>query len=201
MGVDASFTLAEIQRNTREENKLIKEGLGDSLWNDNPAKKRQKDTDAAWTQKGGQRYFGYKLHVAVCLASKLIKSVITTPANVHDSQVISPLIKDCDAGKYLYADSAYSGQKQLSEIVSSKLIPAVCEKGRINNPLTDEQKESNRKKSKIRSRVEHVFAYLAHWGVDKIRSIGIKRADAHHHLVAWCYNLKRLITLDIEIPF
>ena len=115
--------------------------------NDNPAKKRQKDTEAAWTQKGGQRYFGYKLHAAVCLVSKLIKSVVTTPACVHDSQVISPLITDSDAGKYLYADSAYSGQKQLSEIVNSKLIPAVCEKGKRNNPLTNEQKKSQTAKN------------------------------------------------------
>ena len=201
LGVDSSFTLVPIQRNTREENKLIKEGYGETLWNDNPAKKRQKDINAAWTQKGGQRYFGYKLHASVCLVSKLIKSVLTTPACVHDSQVISPLITDSDAGKYLYADSAYSGQKQLSEIVNSKLIPAVCEKGRRNNPLTNEQKESNRQKSKIRARVEHVFGRLAHFGADEIRTIGIKRADAHHHLVAFFYNTMQLINLGIKIKF
>ena len=37
--VDASFTIAPRQRNTREENKKIKEGNGDELWNDKPNKK------------------------------------------------------------------------------------------------------------------------------------------------------------------
>ena len=154
LGVDSSFTLVPIQRNTREENKLIKEGYGETLWNDNPAKKRQKDIEAAWTQKGGQRYFGYKLHAAVCLVSKLIKSVVTTPACVHDSQVISPLITDSDAGKYLYSKPAYSGQKQLQVISELKTNSGCLQKRRRNNPLTNEQKESNRQKSKIRARVE-----------------------------------------------
>ena len=48
--VDASFTVAPSQRNTREENKAIKEGRGDELWNDNPHKKRHKDIDARWTR-------------------------------------------------------------------------------------------------------------------------------------------------------
>jgi transposase, IS5 family len=49
--IDASFTVAPRQRNTREENKKIKEGKGDELWNDKPNKKRHKDIDARWTKK------------------------------------------------------------------------------------------------------------------------------------------------------
>jgi hypothetical protein len=37
--VDASFTVAPRQRNTKEENKQIKEGKGDELWKDKPNKK------------------------------------------------------------------------------------------------------------------------------------------------------------------
>ncbi len=37
--VDASFVIAPRQRNTREENKKIKEGKGKELFNDNPHKK------------------------------------------------------------------------------------------------------------------------------------------------------------------
>ena len=59
------------QRNTPDENKRIKAGEGDGLWEPEEGdseedmrrkanKKRQKDTDARWTQKGGQNYFGYK---------------------------------------------------------------------------------------------------------------------------------------------
>ena len=37
--VDASFTIAPRQRNTREENEKIKKREGDDLWNDEPHKK------------------------------------------------------------------------------------------------------------------------------------------------------------------
>jgi len=48
--IDASFTIAPRQRNTREENEKIKKGEGDELWNDNKHKKSHKDIDARWTK-------------------------------------------------------------------------------------------------------------------------------------------------------
>ena len=39
----------------------------------------------------------------------------------------------------------------------------VNEKGYRNKPLTNEQKENNREKSKTRARVEHVFNYIEYW--------------------------------------
>ena len=41
---------------------MFRKALED-LWNDNSNKKKQKDIDARWTQKGGQNYFGYKNHI------------------------------------------------------------------------------------------------------------------------------------------
>ena len=201
IAIDSSFTNVPIQRNTRDENKVIKDGNGDQLWNDHPAKKRQKDIDSRWTQKGGHRYYGYKLHIAVCCLTKLITSMLTTAACVHDSQVIAPLVREEDHGKSLYADSAYSGKKQIDEIKQLNLKPAVCEKGKRNPPLTDEQKKNNREKSKTRARVEHVFAQIAHWDGDILRTIGKKRADSYHHMLVWCYNIKRLMFLGLPLPF
>lgn len=201
IAIDSSFTNVPIQRNTRDENKVIKDGNGDQLWNDQPAKKRQKDIDSRWTQKGGHRYYGYKLHIAVCCLTKLITSMLTTAACVHDSQVIAPLVREEDHGKSLYADSAYSGKKQIDEIKQLNVKPAVCEKGKRNTPLTDEQKKNNREKSKTRARVEHVFAQIAHWDGDILRTIGKKRADSYHHMLVWCYNIKRLMFLGLPLPF
>ena len=201
IAIDSSFTNVPIQRNTRDENKVIKDGNGDQLWNDHPAKKRQKDIDSRWTQKGGHRYYGYKLRIAVCCLTKLITSMLTTAACVHDSQVIAPLVREEDHGKSLYADSAYSGKKQIDEIKQLNLKPAVCEKGKRNTPLTDEQKKNNREKSKTRARVEHVFAQIAHWDGDILRTIGKKRADSYHHMLVWCYNIKRLMFLGLPLPF
>lgn len=60
--IDASFVEVPRQRNTREENKMIKEGKSDELWQDNLHKKCQKDIDARWTKKNNQVYYGYKNH-------------------------------------------------------------------------------------------------------------------------------------------
>jgi IS5 family transposase len=49
--IDASFTVAPRQRNTREENKAIKEGRGDELWNDHPHKKVTKTLMSAGLRK------------------------------------------------------------------------------------------------------------------------------------------------------
>ena len=63
--IDASFTEIPRQRNTREENKMIKDESGDDLWKDQPNKKCHKDIDARWTKKNGDTFYGYKNHVKV----------------------------------------------------------------------------------------------------------------------------------------
>ena len=59
--IDASFTVALRQRNTREENKKIKNGEGDNLWNDKPNKKKHKDVDARWTKKNNEPFYGIRI--------------------------------------------------------------------------------------------------------------------------------------------
>ncbi|MFT5822887.1 MAG: IS5 family transposase [Crocinitomix sp.] len=63
--VDASFTIAPRQRNTKDENAKIKKGEGGDLWNDNTNKKKHKDIDARWTKKNGETFYGYKNHAKV----------------------------------------------------------------------------------------------------------------------------------------
>ncbi len=53
------------QRNTREENAAIKSSDLPEGWQDKPAMRRQKDTDARWTKKHGKSYFGYKNRISV----------------------------------------------------------------------------------------------------------------------------------------
>jgi IS5 family transposase len=188
--VDASFTLAPRQRNTREENKIIKEGKGNDLWNDQPNKKRHKDIDARWTKKNNETYYGYKNHAKVDSKSKLIDNYVVTDASVHDSQTLGDLIDEKDQGQELYADSAYVGQEQV--IDERKMINKVHEKGRRNKPLTEEQKASNNKKSKTRARVEHVFGFMEQSMKGLfVRSVGKKRAEGIIGLINLTYNLYR----------
>ena len=188
--VDASFVLAPCQRNTREENKKIKAGGGDELWNDRPNKKRQKDIDASWAQKGGEDFFGYKVSAKVDGKRKFVKKIVVTTASPHDSKMFPDLMDESDRGQVTFADSAYVGQEETLQKYGLK--DEICEKGYRGNPLTDEQREENRKKSVIRSRVEHVFGFMegAMHGLT-VRTIGIARATAHIFRKYLTYNMFR----------
>jgi len=190
--VDASFTVAPRQRNTREENKMIKEGKGNELWNDKPNKKRHKDIDARWTRKNNETFYGYKNHAKVDTRSKFIDNYEVTDASVHDSQPLDDLLSEEDKGQDFHADSAYTGEEQEKVIKKYKMNNKVNEKGYRNRLLTDEQKSSNREKSKTRARVEHVFGFMEQsMNGLSVRSVGIIRAKGIIGLINLTYNLFR----------
>ena len=193
--VDATFVEVPRQRNTPEENAKIKEGKVPEEWEseENKHKKAQKDTDARWTKKGKDTYYGYKDHVKVDADSKLIVKAETTSANVHDSQVTPELVDEND--KVIYADSAYDGApvaEQLPPTVESR----IHERARRSHPLTEEQKKTNREKSKVRVRVEHVFATMtmSFYGLT-LRCIGKARATFNIALLNLTYNMYRYESL------
>ena len=187
--VDATFVDAPRQRNSRDENEQIKNGEIPEGWENNPHKMSQKDTDARWTKKRDETHYGYKDHVKVDADSKLILDYAVTPANVHDSNEFEEFFNEQDNAAY--ADSAYIGKK-LPEHVKNE----VCEKGYRNKPLTEAQKENNRRKSRIRCRTEHVFGFMtmSMHGLT-VRSIGIKRATFHIGLTNLVYNFCRYSAL------
>lgn len=192
--IDASFIEAPRGRNTREENRKIKQGQGDGLWKDNPHKKTHKDTDARWTKKRDETHYGYKVHAKVDNKSKLIEAHETTPANVHDSNVVPQLLSESDRGQELYADSAYVGREDTLRQAGMK--PVVCEKGYRGCPLTDRQKAANREKSRVRCRVEHVFGFIeGSMGGSVLRSVGMVRAKGHTALTCLVYNMCRYVQI------
>ena len=189
--VDATFVDVPKQRNHRDENRKIKEGAVPEDWKkpENKHKLRQKDTDARWTKKNNETHYGYKDHVKADADSKLITEYSVTPASVHDSQEFIGLLDEND--RVIYADSGYAG-KSIAEQLPAGTVNQICEKGTRNHPLTEEQKRSNREKSKTRCRIEHIFGYMtgAMHGIS-IRSIGIRRAEFNIGLMNLVYNICR----------
>jgi IS5 family transposase len=199
--IDATFVEVPKQRNTREENARIKEGRVPEAW-DKPevqAKRRQKDTEARWTKKNDEKHYGYKNHINADAGNKLIQSYSVTHAAVHDSQVFDELLDqtiDADGNKRaVYADSAYRSEAREQRLVEAAIASQVCEKGTRGKPLTEEQKQANRTKSKVRARVEHVFGAQAAMGGHLVRSIGLQRAKVKIGLMNLVYNMMRLIQL------
>jgi len=199
--IDATFVEVPKQRNTREENAQIKAGQVPEAW-DKPeaqAKRRQKDTEARWTKKNDEKHYGYKNHINADAGNKLIQSYSVTHAAVHDSQLFDVLLDqtiDADGNKRaVYADSAYRSEAQEQRLADADIESQVCEKGTRGKPLTDEQKLSNRTKSKVRARVEHVFGAQATMGGHLVRTIGLQRAKVKIGLMNLVYNMKRLVQL------
>lgn len=195
--IDASFVEVPRQRNTKEENAQIKQGETPQSWIEKPNKLEQKDLDAQWTKKNKETFYGYKDHIKIDSKSKIILKYEVTDASVHDSQVVDNLTDESDKGQPLYADSAYSGEP-IKEVLEEKEIEdQIMEKGYRNKPLTEEQKNQNHTKSKIRVRVEHVFGFIENsMNGSFIRTIGMYRAKAVIGLMNLTYNICRYIQLQ-----
>ena len=199
--VDATFVEAPKQRNTREENALIKEGAIPIEWGkeENKHKLAQKDTEARWTKKNNETHYGFKNHINADQTHKLIQNYTVTDAAVHDSQAIDGLLdKEADANgdkRAVYADSAYRSAERESELAQQNITSQICEKGSRGHPLSEEQKAGNHEKSKVRSRVEHVFGAQEQRGGHWVRTVGLLRAKVKIGMMNLVYNMMRLVQL------
>ena len=188
--VDASIVPAPKQLGSREENEAVRAGEAPLDWSE--AKRRQKDVDARWTKKNEQRHFGYKNHVAVDVKHKFIRKWQVSAANAHDSQVFLELLAK-NTSRDVYADSAYLSEKSQERLTALGYRPHIQRKGQKNHPLSDWEKQGNRRRSRIRSRVEHVFgAQLQRAGTLLVRCIGLARASVKIGLRNLAYNMDRL---------
>lgn len=195
--VDASFHEVPRQRNSRQENEDIKAGKIPAEFLKNPAQLAQKDTDARWTKKNNQSYFGYKNHIKIDSGSKIILDYTVTDASVHDSQEILKLIDEKDKGQVLYADSAYTGTELHKELEQKGVLLEIHEKGARNKPLNENQLANNKVKSKTRVRVEHIFGFMENsMNGMGMRYIGIKRIEASVGMQNLVYNMFRKIQLQ-----
>ena len=71
--IDATIVPAPRQRNSRDDNSLIKAGETPPDREAHPAKNRQKDKDARWTKKHGKSHFGYKNHIGIDRRHKRVR--------------------------------------------------------------------------------------------------------------------------------
>ncbi|MCC5841429.1 MAG: IS5 family transposase [Opitutales bacterium] len=154
--IGASIVEAPRQRNSAEENAATKKGERPAGFDENPARGRQKDTDARWTKKRGRSYFGYKNHTKVDVRSKMIEGYTVTPASRHDSQEVEALVREGDG--YIFGGCGVgrgTGGGVAARARGGESY--IHEKGVAGTPLSRAQKSFNRMKSKLRARVEHVY--------------------------------------------
>lgn len=136
---------------------------------------KKRDPQMHQTQKGKNWFFGMKLHIGVDSRTGLAHSAMVTAANVHDKHPLPDLLHGDELR--VYGDSAYASQQ---ELIAGKAPAAQdCTNQRVRkiNGVADEiEQANNRKKSKIRARVEHVFAVIKRlWGFTKVRYRGLQK--------------------------
>jgi IS5 family transposase len=144
-----------------------------------PSTKNQeqsRDPEMHQSKKGNQWYFGMKLHIGVDSDTGLVHSASATAGNVHDSQELPNLLHGEETR--LYGDSAYRGEKQRKQLkdIAPKARDFTNKRAYKNRPLSDADKQTNRRKSAVRSKVEHPFLTLKRiWGFAKARYRGLAK--------------------------
>jgi IS5 family transposase len=151
---------------------------------------KKTDPDADYGHKG----HGYSVHTNVGETDKLIHDLEMSSARPHDSQHFDDVLIGDETD--IWADSAYRSQSCEKQLEKAGIESHINEKGKRNKPLTEQQKAANRKKSKVRARVEHTYAQIkVHDGFNRTRYLGMpaNRSDAFFHAIA--YNLRRGVFL------
>jgi IS5 family transposase len=195
--VDATIVPVPKQRNSREDNDTVKAGKTPEEWEKKPAKNRQKDKDARWTKKHNKSFFGYKNHVNADAKHKVIRRYDVSDASVHDSQMLEGLLNKTNTSQDVYADSAYRSAESEAKLKARGFRSRIHRRGSRNHPLSESQQEANRRKSKVRARVEHIFGAQENTpGGRIVRTIGIVRAWAKIGLQNLAYNIRRLVVLE-----
>lgn len=144
-----------------------------------PSTKNQekaRDPEMHQTKKGNEWHFGMKLHIGADSRLGLVHSASVTAANVHDSHEVPNLLHGEETR--FYGDSAYRGQAQRERLkeLAPKAKDFTNKRAYRNAPLTDADRETNRRKSSVRSKVEHPFLTLKRlWGFAKVRYRGLAK--------------------------
>ena len=95
----------------------------------------------------------------------------------------------------MWADTGYRSQKNEAFLVRNGFVSHIHRKKPKGKAMPEATHRANNTKSKVRARVEHVFAEQKDRMHLFIRTIGIARATIKIGMTNLVYNIKRLIFL------
>ena len=137
-------------------------------------REQQRDPEMHQTKKGKDWYFGMKAHVGVDSKTKMVHSAVVTPANVADSTALAELLHGEETR--VWGDRAYQGQSETIRQCSPRARDWTQRRYRYKDRIDEGEREKNRTKSRVRSKVEHVFGVIKlKFGFVKVRYRGLKK--------------------------
>jgi len=135
---------------------------------------KRRDPEMHQTRKGQQWYYGMKVHIGVDSRYGLTHRAVVTAANVHDKHPLPELLHGKE--RRVYGDSAYASQKALIRSKAPRAKDYTNQRVRKGGEVDEAQRSKNRSKSRVRARVEHVFAVVKRlWGFGKVRYRGLAK--------------------------
>jgi IS5 family transposase len=140
----------------------------------------ERDPEMHQTKKGNQWYFGMKAHIGVDTDSGLVHTVVTTPANEADIEVVDELLHGKETT--VHADAGYTGADKRA--ARKKLTWKIATKrGKLSalpdGPEKDRLLAIEKAKAGIRARVEHPFRVIKRqFGYAKVRFRGLVKNTA-----------------------
>ena len=134
----------------------------------------ERDPDMHQTKKGNEWHFGMKAHVGVDSQSKVIHSVVVTPANTADCKVMDQLLLGHETR--VYGDQAYKSQGELIRARAPKAKDFTNRAMQVEALHRRGDQAKNRTKARIRARVEHSIGVIKRvFGFRKVRYRGLAK--------------------------
>lgn len=147
-----------------------------------------RDPEMHQTKKGNEWHFGMKMHVGVDSQSKVIHSVVVTPANTADCKVLGQLLHGEE--RRVYGDQAYKSQGQVIRAKAPQARDFTHRQCKWKHFIDEAIKAKNRTKSRIRSRVEHSIGVVKRvFGFRKVRYRGLAKNSNRVFVTAALANL------------
>jgi IS5 family transposase len=154
-----------------------------------------REPGASFTRKGGNSYFGYRLHIGVDVGIGIIRRLALTPAHVNESSVADALIIG-DEGA-VYADRGYESKTRRAALKARHVKDRIMHRGHKHQAaLPHWQARRNALIAKRRAPVERVFGNFKRL----YRRARTRYTSFLHNLgdfqrLATVYNLRRAISI------
>lgn len=152
------------------------------------------DQEGAWIKKAGKLYYGYKQHT-VSNQEGFVLGIHTTSANESDIKNLGNALNTVKLKPRtpVYADKGYASAENNNILTAKKLKNRILYKAIKNKPLTEIEKQINKKISQTRYKIERTFGSISRWfKVSGTRYVGKAKTHSQHLLQAICYNLYRM---------
>jgi IS5 family transposase len=161
--------------------------------------KHERDPEMHSVRKGNVWYFGERLHIGVDAGSGYVHAAQVTPANRNERDLVPDLVREDD--HTLYGDAGYTGLEKREEILADAHLRTMDFRMNLKNrfhwkslaPGFDWDRQIERAKSRVRSKVEYVFFVIKRiFGYRKVRYRGLSKNQSHALFLCTSANLYML---------